>query len=371
MEFAGFIVAVIACVIVLYALPATIARRVAVVTSREGDRFSPGMELVPCKKVQVGEQMHRDLYASTRPLLPSVLVSHSEGTPMVNNPELGLPAAERSEGAKTVASVSRPEHPTRQMAALRARRVARLAREQAAVRRRVVMAGFASVLLLLFTVLAAVGVMSWLWLIVPAVLLVATVGSSVAGSFRAQSQSRDEVEELARIKDLVKTHKRAESRPTMRRAIPSSPKESPHGSRMEIETVEALAEPVIEIAEVEKDETEDTDDSRPPVEVASVRVEVDPPQRKAVEVVPNASSREWNVVSLPPVRGSGEEPVLTRRVHADTDLVPVQARRGEGVPARPLRKSDQVAAAAVAASQVTGPTFRFDLDAVLDQRRAQ
>ena len=118
---------------------------------------------------------------------------------MVNNPELGLPAAERSEGAKTVVSVSRPEHPTRQMAALRARRVARLAREQAAVRRRVVMAGFASVLLLLFTVLAAVGVMSWLWLIVPAVLLVATVGSSVAGSFRAQSQSRDEVEELARL----------------------------------------------------------------------------------------------------------------------------------------------------------------------------
>ena len=109
MEFAGFIVAVIACVIVLYALPATIARRVAVVTSREGDRFSPGVELVPCKQAQVEERMHQGLHVSTRPLLPNVLVSHSEGTPMVNNPELGLPAVDRPEGPKKVASAGRAD----------------------------------------------------------------------------------------------------------------------------------------------------------------------------------------------------------------------------------------------------------------------
>lgn len=66
-EIAGFIVAVIACVIVLYALPATIARRVAVVTSREGDRFSPGVESVPCKQAQVEERMHQVSYLTQAP----------------------------------------------------------------------------------------------------------------------------------------------------------------------------------------------------------------------------------------------------------------------------------------------------------------
>ena len=352
MEFAGFIVAVIACVIVLYALPATIARRVAVVTSREGDRFSPGVELVPCKQAQVEERMHQGLHVSTRPLLPNVLVSHSEGTPMVNNPERGLPAADRPEGSKKVTSASRPDSPTRQMAALRARRVARLAREQAAVKRRVVMAAASSVLLLVFTVVAAVGALSWLWLILPVTLLVATVGSSVAGSFRAQSQSRDEVDELARIKDQVRATTRGNSRPSERTA--SSQSQAAEPAKEDIE--ESL--PVGASYEAARDDVES--------DVVVVSEPTAPPS-----AVTQRPAKEWNVVSLPPVRGSGQAPALTRRVHADTDLVPIQERRDSGVPARPLHKSDQVAAAAVAAAQVTGPTFRFDLDAVLDQRRAQ
>lgn len=140
---------------------------------------------------------------------------------MVNNPERGLPAADRPEGSKKVTSASRPDSPTRQMAALRARRVARLAREQAAVKRRVVMAAASSVLLLVFTVVAAVGALSWLWLILPVTLLVATVGSSLT-SIRAQSQSRDEVNELARIKDQVRATTRGNSRPSERTASSQS-----------------------------------------------------------------------------------------------------------------------------------------------------
>ena len=270
---------------------------------------------------------------------------------MVNNPERGLPAADRPEGSKKVTSASRPDSPTRQMAALRARRVARLAREQAAVKRRVVMAAASSVLLLVFTVVAAVGALSWLWLISPVTLLVATVGSSVAGSFRAQSQSRDEVDELARIKDQVRATTRGNSRPSERTA--SSQSQAAESAKEDIE--ESL--PVGASDEAARDDVESdvvvSEPTAPPSDVT---------QRPA---------REWNVISLPPVRGSHQTPVLTRRVHADTDLVPIQERRDAGVPARPLHKSDQVAAAAVAAAQVTGPTFRFDLDAVLDQRRAQ
>ncbi|WP_099332283.1 hypothetical protein [Actinomyces minihominis] len=374
MEFAGILVAVIACMIVVYALPAAIARRKAVVSSREGDRFSPGVELV---EFESGSAARKQDSLSTRPLLSTSHAASSEGTHMSH-----LEASGADSGASAPrTSKARPVSPTQQMAALRARRVARLAREQAAVQRRIVAAGLAVVLTLVFTIVAAFGAMAWAWLAVPGVLLVGTVISSALGAYRAQQQNAAEMVELEEIKVAIaeqrergdaRRREAAAKRGTLKlmEAVKDTPKK-PHRELVEVvEDVVAHVEVAAETA------VETTAESAPEttVKVVTVREEA---VREEVVVETRAASpkaeerRTWDAIQLPPARGSRPAPVINRRVHADTDLVPVLERRTKGVPARPLRKSDQVAAASATAAALTGPTFRFDLDAVLEQRRAQ
>ncbi len=276
---------------------------------------------------------------------------------------------------------TRPVSPTQQMAALRARRVARLAREQAAVQRRVVAAGLAVVLTLIFTIVAAFGAMAWAWLAVPGSLLVGTVISSAVGAYRAQQQNAAEMVELDEIKVAIAEQrergetrrreaasKRGAAKPEV--AVKKAPKKAQRKPVEVVEDVvahvEVASETVVEVVAESAPETI--------IEVVAVREEA---VREEVVVETLAASpkpearRTWDTIQLPPARGSRPAPVINRRVHADTDLVPILERRTKGVPARPLRKSDQVAAASATAAALTGPTFRFDLDAVLEQRRAQ
>lgn len=384
-EIGGLVVAVIACVIIFYALPARIAKRHAVVTSREGDRFAQGVTLVDpahCGSHPAQSATDSNLMArrSTQPLFPAA----SRGRPAVSSaPKTLLPDPAHAEGASMPAvpnaneekvpvaqdAVSLRKNYAQQMAALRSRRVARLARERAAVHRRIVTAAVATGFILLFTALAAFGIMGWVWLVVPAVFLVGTVASSVYGASLAQRQNQAEIDELEQIRvGSIRLREEMGGRP--------SPKSKPKDAAPPMKPAEkAVPEPSVELeVEVEAGSSVESE-VEAEVEVASVKESVKSaplPVVASVERRPtNASAKPWSVAKLPAARYSSEPVVVGRRVHADTDLVPVFEHRSEGVPGRPLTASPRKAEETAVTVDLTGPTFRFDLDAVLDQRRAQ
>lgn len=372
----------IACVIIFYALPARIAKRHAVVTSREGDRFAQGVTLVDpadcCAlaahpgATQSGAGSHLMSRRSTQPLFPSASrgraavssapktllpdSSHAEGAPMPP-----VPNANENKVPDAQDAVSLRKNYAQQMAALRSRRVARLAREQAAVHRRIVTAAVATALILLFTALAAFGVMAWAWLALPSVFLVGTVASSVYGASQAQRQNQAEIDELEQIKS---------GSIRLREELGGRPSPKPKAK---------VADPAADVAqtpsfEVEVAAVEEVEDAEVKVEVAAPAepLESSPvPDAAPAEPQVAASAEPWSVTKLPAARYASEPAVVRRRVHADTDLVPVFEHRSEGVPGRPLATSPEKTGEVAATVDLTGPTFRFDLDAVLDQRRAQ
>lgn len=395
-EFGGLIIAVVTAVIMVFAVPAAISRRKAVVASREGDRFSSGVDLV-CARVRVIDSNSRR--QSTRPLLPTAGGALSEGTIMSDE------AAERGSVASPTKAQSRRQisgNPIQQMAALRARRAARLSREAAAVKQRVAGAVAGSVLMIAFAIAAASGAIPWGWIAVPAVVLVATVASSMWGSMQAQKNNATEISELKRIKRAMGAFhgtgtpqsQKDSARPPRVQPVEAAAQETfssravrqPVKQVKDAEVIEAVtAQTAVEI-DADRVETQSEtyvqerrsvldrgEDAR--VATASDQSGAVVEHASATESAPaisrDTSRREWSVTTLPPVRGKSAAPAPRRQVHADTDLVPTVTRRSAGVPARPLRKSATVAAATETAAQATGPTFRFDLDAVLDQRRAQ
>ncbi len=387
MEFGGLIVALIAGAVMLYALPAIVSKRGAVVASREGDRFSPDMDLIRCELPSAKQPAKAGRNATqllprpaTRPLLPTMLAATSEGRLMSSNSEANL--SDHTTAFSAADSRARHMSATQQMAALRARRAARLSSEQAAVKRRILATGTGAVLMLIFVIAAAAGALSWWWLLFPTAILAGTVASSVLGSRRAQEQNAAEIQELAEVKQALAAHRPQPSRPQpaskMKREVqvaaveedaaassgPSNPDEGPRERPRKTEEDE-----VVDIV-LDVEDTDDVDDPASEDDQEPEQQEAPVEESTVVESEPEAANREWDVVELPPVRGSGSQ-VQSRRVHADTDLLPTLERRTSGVPARPLRRSEAVAAASKTAAQATGPSFKFDLDAVLDQRRAQ
>ncbi len=400
-EIGGLIVAVVACVIIFYALPARIARRHAVVTSREGDRFSADVTLLAPPDTSEGADRGHGGSAlvpkpSTQPLFPAASRARNAAIaappePYASHPTKGtsMTAVPNSrEENHPHASEPAPirKNPAQQMTALRSRRVARLAREQAAVRRRIVTAAVATVFILTFTVLAAIGVLAWAWLALPGAFLAGTVASSVYGAAQAQKQNEAEIEELERIR-ASSTRLREEmkgrapgvaksgtwpgraSSVTKGRAAQST--ESGSAKRRASATQEKTAAPALEEDRVRAQVKMGGEDVVAPAVPAAAEEPAEAPEPTVEVDLEVRREQSWNVTKLPPVRYATDEVIVTRQVHADTDLVPVSEHRGEGVPGRPIRKSPRKSADVATTADLTGPTFKFDLDAVLDQRRAQ
>lgn len=411
MEFSGLIVALIVAAIIVYALPARAARRHAVVTSREGDRFSSGVSLVkkedliahgavPAGKRKVEAPTNSLHKPSTRPILAYAEVSESEGLSMKTS---SLPSGNSSAPPVN----ERPANPARQMAALRARRAARLSREKAAVQRRVIAAGVGAVAMIICGVLAATGSLSWGWLTVPALFLLGVVASSVRGAQQAQQQNLAEIEELTEIRAVVAQHrKRGKVAPVDSPQTPVSVTEPPvetaevaalapdtwanevvaaddaeditggadaaHAEDVEYIDVEAVVDEgdIVNYESVAEAQVPPT--AEQPIQHVSGGVRADQGEDAGTSITDaEKRSTQWDVVPVPPVRiAAGTSTLKTRRVHADTDLVPVFERRDKGVPARPIRKSEG-GPVRVAVSTQAEENFQFDLDAVLEQRRAQ
>lgn len=402
MELSGLILAVIVAAITFYALPNRIARRYAVVTSREGDRFSPDVALVTnsfshnsmmlSEANEVGRHQgfaHGPSKISSRPLLATSSASDLEGASVAASPTpRSNEKSTKKEGVGSISDAPRgradSKHPAREYAALRASRAARLSRQSAAAQRRLVTASVAGISMLVFIGLSVAGVIGWLWLVLPGAFLAGTLGSSMMAGEKARRENADELTRLTELKEALSKGKgKNQGKAESSRDNPASVREKDSSesgsaqkrtSRPRVLAQSSLVEKPAEEKRAE-DKAEGADHARGSAadhQASAKALEED--ESKGVKAIEIAENIHWDVVPLPPVRHASTVKMPARVVHADTDIrgVPTAGPK-KNVPARPLRKSGtkSVEVDVEQLPATTGSGLRFDLDAVLDQRRAQ
>ena len=232
----------------------------------------------------------------------------------------------------------------RDIAKLRARRAARIAAENAAARRRMVITGICALATVALGIVIAATSIAWAWIAIPAAALVASLGASRVAAVRSQQASERELELLTKLRGDV----RGAGRPTAAAPAPAS------------------AERASSSSEEAAEDTAASDSAPQTGSVPSLVFNVDVPE--IVEVA-DTPARAWTVVPVPAPTYASRERVRGRIVHADTDLRGIP-RIGAAVPARPIAQTAQVGARSTT-EVVADQAVALDLDAVLDARRAQ
>ena len=232
----------------------------------------------------------------------------------------------------------------RDIAKLRARRAARIAAENAAARRRMVITGICALATVALGIVIAATSIAWAWIAIPVAALVASLGASRVAAVRSQQASERELELLTKLRGDV----RGTGRPTAAAPAP------------------VPAERASSSSEEAAEDTAASDAAPQTGSVPSLVFNVDVPE--IVEVA-DTPARAWTVVPVPAPTYASRERVRGRIVHADTDLRGIP-RIGAAVPARPIAQTAQVGARSTA-EVVADQAVALDLDAVLDARRAQ
>lgn len=324
MEIGGLVI--VAVFVALFAtVPSLVARRTAIVQSREIDRFSPKLRIIHTNETELETCDH----ASGTILAERTLTSG--GSMHQGTTGRSRPVIDR-----------RNNKAVRDIAKLRARRAARIAAENAAARRRMVITGICALATVALGIVIAATSIAWAWIVIPAAALVASLGASRVAAVRSQQASERELELLTKLRGDV----RGAGRPTT-----AAPAPAERASSSSDEAAEDTA----------------VSDAAPQTgSVPSLVFNVDVPE--IVEVA-DTPARAWTVVPVPAPTYASRERVRGRIVHADTDLRGIP-RIGAAVPARPIAQTAQVGARTTA-EVVADQAVALDLDAVLDARRAQ
>ncbi|MFQ9341038.1 MAG: hypothetical protein ACLR2J_09645 [Actinomyces sp.] len=322
MEIGGLVIAAI-FVALIATVPSLVARRTAIVQSREIDRFSPRLRMIHTNEPELDTCDHASGTILARGALTSGGSMH-QGTTGRTRPVIDR----------------RNNKAVREIAKLRARRAARLAAESAAGRRRMVVTGVCALATVALGIVIAAASVAWAWIAIPAAALVASLATSRVAAVRSQRASERELELLTKLRGDVRGAGRATA------AAPAEPQASSSSS-----------EEVSEVVEASEPETGS---------VPSLVFNVEVPE--VVEVA-DTPARAWTVAPIPAPTYASRERVRGRIVHADTDLRGIP-RIAAAVPARPIAQTAQVGARSTA-EVVADQAVALDLDAVLDARRAQ
>ena len=326
MEIGGLVI--VAVFVALFAtVPSLVARRTAIVQSREIDRFSPKLRIIHTNETELETCDH----ASGTILAGRALTSG--GSMHQGTTGRSRPVIDR-----------RNNKAVRDIAKLRARRAARIAAENAAARRRMVITGICALATVALGIVIAATSIAWAWIAIPVAALVASLGASRVAAVRSQQASERELELLTKLRGDV----RGAGRPTAAAPAPAS------------------AEGASSSSEEAAEDTAASDVASQTGSVPSLVFNVDVPE--IVEVA-DTPARAWTVVPVPAPTYASRERVRGRIVHADTDLRGIP-RIGAAVPARPIGQTAQVGARSTA-EVVADQAVALDLDAVLDARRAQ
>ena len=322
MEIGGLVI--VAVFVALFAtVPSLVARRTAIVQSREIDRFSPKLRIIHTNETELETCDHASGTILARGALTSGGSMH-QGTTGRTRPVIDR----------------RNNKAVREIAKLRARRAARLAAESAAARRRMVVTGVCALASVVLGIVIAATSLAWVWIAIPAAALVASLATSRVAAVRSQRASERELELLTKLRGDVRGAGRATA------AAPAEP-----------QVVSSSSEEVSEAVEATEPQTGS---------VPSLVFNVEVPE--VVEVA-DTPARAWTVAPIPAPTYASRERVRGRIVHADTDLRGIP-RIAAAVPARPIAQTAQVGTRSTA-EVVADQAVALDLDAVLDARRAQ
>ena len=337
-----------AVIVTLATLPYLVARRSAMMQSRENDRFSPSLRLVESASVVPVDECADEspaLLNGTRPV-------QRRSSPVAHNaPVLTAEAARaRSRGV-------------REISALRARRAARLSAEAAAARRRVLLVAVAALATLILAGCAAATSLSWMWPLLPFAVGAATLVFSRACAIRSQRIGEEEVAQLHRLRDQLSrssaSGKVSTEVTTVEAEAVQSPVSDASGEGVEDESLRAdqvtneseeLAEDLQNEAQAAAEET-----------VASAIEE---------EIPAPVERRTWTPAAIPAPTYAMRARLSGRIVHPDTDIrgIPrVDAR----IPARPIAAGPVPKDARSTEEVVAFEAVVLDVEAALDSRIAQ
>ena len=337
-----------AVIVTLATLPYLVARRSAMMQSRENDRFSPSLRLVESASVVPVDECADEspaLLNGTRPV-------QRRSSPVAHNaPVLTAEAARaRSRGV-------------REISALRARRAARLSAEAAAARRRVLLVALAALATLILAGCAAATSLSWMWPLLPFAVGAATLVFSRACAIRSQRSGEEEVAQLHRLRDQLSrssaSGKVSTEVTTVEAEAVQSPVSDASGEGVEDESLRAdqvtneseeLAEDLQNEAQAAAEET-----------VASAIEE---------EIPAPVERRTWTPAAIPAPTYAMRARLSGRIVHPDTDIrgIPrVDAR----IPARPIAAGPVPKNARSTEEVVAYEAVVLDVEAALDSRIAQ
>ena len=328
MEIGGLVIAAV-FVSLLATVPSLVARRTAIIQSREIDRFSPRLRIIHTNRSELDACDHASGTILARRALTSGGSMHTATTGRTG------PVIDR-----------RNNKAVRDIAKLRARRAARLAAESAAGRRRMVVTGACALATVVLGIVIAAASIAWAWIVLPVGALVASLATSRLAAVRSQRASERELELLTRLRADVRGAGRA-----------TAPVPEPGDAGVEEVVGEVVAAPSADASSESAPQTG-------PVPSLVFNVEVP----EAVEVA-DTPARAWTVAPIPAPTYASRDRIRGRIVHADTDLRGIP-RITAAIPARPIAQTAQVGARSteeVVADQIVA----LDLDAVLDARRAQ
>lgn len=337
-----------AVIVTLATLPYLIARRSAMMQSRENDRFSPSLRLVESASVVPVDECADDspaLLNGTRPV-------QRRSSPVAHNaPVLTAEAARaRSRGV-------------REISALRARRAARLSAEAAAARRRVLFVAVAALATLILAGCAAATSLSWIWPLLPFAVGAATLVFSRACAIRSQRIGEEEVAQLHRLRDQL-------SRST------ASAKASAEVTTVETETVHPslsdASEERVEDASLRADQVTDAAEELAEDLQDGAQAAVEETVASAIEeeIPAPVERRTWTPAAIPAPTYAMRARLSGRIVHPDTDIrgIPrVDAR----IPARPIAAGPVPKDARSTEEVVAYEAVVLDVEAALDSRIAQ
>lgn len=361
-------------VIVFVLLPHVISRREAITQSREFDRFSPHMRVL---RTDGSDHTHGECRPTEMRLLPAA-VPHAElpGAAMPTNTE-----RTRREGARTRTG---EDTPARQIAQLRARRAARLANERAAAQRRMVATVLAALLAGLFVVLAAVGTLGWAWTLIPVAALVSAVVGSRMAAVRTERVERVEESRMAELRAARRAgvtragHLAAPTVLAARDAADRGERFEASGARRVAPSEEVHAEAETGVPSTQSHVAEPVAAESSTSAVASEHIEarpdasdsgVDTDSDRGRTEAPEQPKRTWTPTPVPAPTWSNRVRVEGRIVHADTDLRGIP--RVGAAPARPTVTEGMPEGSRSTEQVVAAQPIAFDLDEVLENRRAE
>lgn len=337
-----------AVIVTLAALPHLIARRSAMMQSRENDRFSPSLRLVESASVVPVDGCADEspaLLNGTRPV-------QRRSSPVAHNaPVLTAEAARaRSRGV-------------REISALRARRAARLSAEAAAARRRVLLVAVAALATLILAGCAAAASLSWMWPLLPFAVGATTLVFSRACAIRSQRIGEEEVAQLHRLRDQLSRSSASGKASTEVTTVEAEAVRSPVSDASEegVEDESLRADQVTDESEELAEDLQNEAQAAAEETVASAIEE---------EIPAPVERRTWTPAAIPAPTYAMRARLSGRIVHPDTDIrgIPrVDAR----IPARPIAAGPVPKDARSTEEVVAYEAVVLDVEAALDSRIAQ